>query len=198
MSTEGQGAEMDAAPETHPVAGTRRAANAPYAPPAASWAGAFIAVALLVAGVIALRDTTIALGWVDGQKWVDSFVDWIDGLRFEPWMVPAGIAAALLGVWMVVSAVRPRRRIALPVTAQSAVWIRPADLAHCATAAATTVPGVLEARSTVTPRKLTVRATVTDADDPALANRIRDAVAPIIDALQRQPKLVVRTRTGGR
>ncbi|QCQ93603.1 DUF6286 domain-containing protein [Rhodococcus sp. SGAir0479] len=198
MSADRHESDADGTPGDRAAHRVPAPARTPSAPPAASWAGALLAAALLAAGVIALRDTTIALGWVDGRKWVDAVVEWVDGLRFEPWMIPAGIAAVLLGVWMVVSAVRPRRQIALPLRARSAVWIRPADLAECATAAARTVPGVLEARSTATSRKLTVRATVTDAGDAAITTHVRDAIAPVIDTMQRRPKLVVRTRTGGR
>ncbi len=37
---------------------------------------------------------------------------------------------ALVGVWWVLAALKPRRRTALALQARRAVWIRPRDLAH--------------------------------------------------------------------
>ena len=81
-------------------------------------------------------------------------------------------AAVLVGAWCVYAALRPRRRTAVAVAARSSVWIAPADLARLASRAAETVPGVLDARSSATLRKITVTAHTT-AGSGATADQIR-------------------------
>ena len=95
------------------------------AAPAAGYVGTLIAVLMLGLGVIALRDSAVSAGWLDGRPWITTVINWIDGLTFAWWMIPAGIAAILVGAWWVYAALRPRRRTALAVTAASSVWIAP-------------------------------------------------------------------------
>ncbi|MDX1890723.1 DUF6286 domain-containing protein [Mycolicibacterium sp. 050158] len=172
-------------------------AKAPVAAPAAGYVGTLIAVLLLGLGVVGLRDGAVAAGWLDGMSWTASTVGWLDGLSFAGWMIPVGVVAVLIGVWSVLSALRPRRRTATAVNAQSSVWIGPADLARLATAVAEDVPGVLRARSTATLRKITVTAHTTGGSgatgiDAAVADSVRHAVA-----ILREPvKVRVRTRRG--
>jgi len=55
-------------------------------------------------------------------------------------MIPVGVVLALVGVWWVLAALKPRRR-ALALQARSAVWIRPRDLAHCSPPPPSGYPG---------------------------------------------------------
>jgi hypothetical protein len=174
------------------------AGRAPVAAPAAGYVGTLIAVLMLGLGVIALRDSAVSAGWLDGRPWITTVINWIDGLTFAWWMIPAGIAAILIGAWWVYAALRPRRRTALAVTAASSVWIGPADLARLVSRAAEKVPEVLEARSSATLRKLTVTAHSTVEGGAtqmksAVADAVRDSVAAIVKP---PPKIRVRTRTG--
>ena len=160
--------------------------------------GTLIAVLILGLGVIALRDSAVSAGWLDGRPWITTVINWIDGLTFAWWMIPAGIAAILVGAWWVYAALRPRRR-PLAVYAASSVGIAPADLACLASRAAETVPGVLDALSSATLRKITVTAHTT-ADSgatqmkSAVVEAVRDSAAAIVNP---PPKIRVRTHTGG-
>jgi hypothetical protein len=175
----------------------------PAAPPAAGFAGSLIALLVLALGVIAVRDSAVSAGWLDGRPWTLNTVEWLDGLTFQWWMIPVGILAILVGVWSVYCALRPRRRTALPLAARSSVWIGRTDVALVATRAAEKVPGVLGARSSATLRKVTVTVVAT-ADDRGrngqqLKSAISAAVANSLDPIMAAPpKVVVRMRTGGR
>lgn len=57
--------------------------RAPVAAPAAGYAGTVIALLLLGLGVIALRDSAVSAGWMDGQLFLPSAIGWIDGLGFD-------------------------------------------------------------------------------------------------------------------
>ncbi|HYO04154.1 MAG TPA: hypothetical protein VET27_20700 [Mycobacterium sp.] len=102
-------------------------------------------------------------------------------------MLPAGIVAAVAGLWSLYASARPSRRTSLAVLASSSVWIGPADLARLAAAAAETGPEVLNVRASASRRTITVRAEVTAAGDPAIRKAITTATTP---------RIKVRTRTG--
>ena len=174
------------------------AGPAPVAAPAAGYVGSLIALIMLGLGVGALRDSAVAAGWLDGQEWTKSAIGWIDGLTFDWWMVPVGIAAILIGAWWVYAALRPRRRTAVAVNARRIVWIAPADLARLASRAAENVPGVLQARSSATLRKITVTAhTTADSGDTQIKSAVGDAVrASVLTLMSSPPKIRVRTRKG--
>ncbi|WP_226862611.1 DUF6286 domain-containing protein [Mycolicibacterium baixiangningiae] len=175
----------------------------PAAPPAAGYVGSLIALLVLALGVIAVRDSAVSAGWLDGRPWTLNTVEWLDGLTYQWWMIPLGVIAILVGLWSVYSALRPRRRTALPLAARSSVWIGRSDLALVATRAAEMVPGVLGARSSATLRKVTVTVVTTAHDRGRDAQRLKSAVSAAVtnsleSVMAAPPKVVVRTRTGGR
>ena len=168
----------------------------PVAAPAAGYVAALIALLILAVGVVALRDAAVHFGWLRGTAWTDTAVSGLDGLTYQPWMLPAGIVAILIGLWWVSAALRPRRRTALAVPARTSVWIAKSDLARLASAAAASVPGVLDSRSSASPRTVKVTADVTGSD-PALKAAITTAVADTIGGFTTTtPRIKVRTRTG--
>ena len=86
---------MTTAPE-QTTAATRASANAsmppaapaPVAAPVAGYVGTVLALLMLGAGVIALRDGAVSAGWLDGRPFTTTFVGWLDGLSFAPWIGP--------------------------------------------------------------------------------------------------------------
>ncbi|MFV9427708.1 DUF6286 domain-containing protein [Rhodococcus aetherivorans] len=174
------------------------AGRTPVATPAAGFLGVVLAVILIALGIVALHDAVIAAGWLNGPLWIDAAIDWIDGLSFSSWMIPAGIAALLVGLWMVMCALKPRRKTAIEVAARSAVWIDPVDLARAASHVAERVPGVLSAHAVATRRKMIITAEVTEASNTSIRTAIETAVRDVLAVLAQTPKITVRTRTGGR
>lgn len=170
------------------------------APSAMSWAayvGILIALAMLGAGVIALRDSAISAGWLSGSPWITAAIDWIDGLTFVAWMIPAGVVTILLGAWILYAAVRPRRISACAVRARTSVWLDSTAVARIASATADRVPGVLRARTSAGLRKATVTVHVGAADigphvEAAVAAAVRRALAEILTT---PPHVVVNIRT---
>lgn len=174
------------------------AAPAPVAAPVAGYAGTAVALLMLGAGVIAMRDSAVSAGWLDGRPFTTTFVGWLDGLTFTWWMIPVGLLAVVVGAWCVYAALRPRRRTAVAVAARSSVWMAPADLARVASRAAETVPGVLDARSVATLRKITVTAhTTAGSGAPQIKSEVAEAVRDAATIVSKSPKIRVRTRTGG-
>jgi hypothetical protein len=158
----------------------------------------FLALVLLGVGVVALRDTAVALQWLHGTPWIDAVIDRIDGMSFAWWVIPAGVTALAVGAVLVISAVRPPRKTALAVKAKSSVWISPWELAGLSTFAANSVPGVFDARTAATRRQLAVSARVADAKTvDAKTVEIDAAVRSAIQFLADPPKITVHI-AGGR
>jgi Family of unknown function (DUF6286) len=181
-----------------PVSAARPAAGRPpSALPAAAPAGVLLAFVLLGLGVVALRDTAVALQWLPGTPWIDAMMHRIDGLRFTWTMIPAGLAALVVGMALVFAALRPSRKTALPVTAASSIWISPWELAAVASYAANSVPGVFDARTAATRRILTISARVVDSETAEA--KIADIVAAVHAAtaiVAASPKVTVTIRKG--
>lgn len=133
---------------------------APGRSPVAAATARYVAVALalvvMLGGAVSLREAGIELGWVDGAPWIGAAITALNGLRSQWWMVPAGAVALILGLWLVVVAVRPRRKTVVAVDAAGSVWMRPRDVARLASHAASCVPGVEVLNSAATRRKVTM------------------------------------------
>ena len=190
---------MTTVPDTSPANSAARppAGRPPSALPAAAPAGLFLALVLLGLGLVALRDTAVALQWLPGTPWIDTVVHGIDGLQFTSTMIPAGIAALLLGVALVICALRPARQTVLAVNANSSVWISPWELAAVTSYAANSVPGVFAARTAATRRGVTVSARVTDATTAdTTATDVEAAVRAATGIVDNPPKVTVHIRKG--
>lgn len=170
-----------------------RSAPSPVAAAGASIVGVLLALVLIAAGAIAVRDAALAAGLLHGRPWLPAAIDAVDVVSPATWMLPAGIVVTLLGMALVVVAFLPRRATATALAADTSVYVRHGDIATVATAAALDVPGVLDARSTATRRKVTVRCRVTG-DAAEVRTLVADAVADALRPLHRAPRLAVHTR----
>ncbi|MFD4368313.1 DUF6286 domain-containing protein [Rhodococcus sp. NPDC058521] len=191
--TEGAPRAEDSAPKVYPAAGRQ-----PVAAPAAGLVGAILSLGLLAAGIVGIRDAFVAAGWLDGEMWTKTAANWIDGLTFANWMIPAGIAAVIVGLWFLIAALKPRRKTAIPVDAQTSVWIPPADVARISSVATEPVSGVMSTRTTASRKKVVVASNVTGADTATIKIGIAEAVREALSGLKSPPKITVRTKSGGR
>lgn len=170
----------------------------PLALPAAAFTGPLIAVLVLAAGVIGIRDGVLAAGWITGSSWTTAAAEWIDGLVFAGWMIPVAIVAIIVGLLLLVAALKPRRKTAIALNADTSVWIEPAAVAHIAADAARSVPGVLTAKATATRRTVVVRAQVTGDDRSGITSAVTERVKAALEPVSKAPKVTVRSRIGGR
>ncbi|MDR3663149.1 MAG: DUF6286 domain-containing protein [Mycobacterium sp.] len=170
----------------------------PVAAATARYIAVVLALVLLIVGVVALREAGVVLGWVAGTPWIGTAVTTLDGLRSQWWMVPAGVGALVVGAWLVVLAIRPRRKTVVAVDAAGSVWMRPRDVARLASYAASTVPGVEVLNSAATRRKVTLYVGLTGAEsDIAAKGAIAAAVGSATEILIPTPRIAVRIGTSG-
>lgn len=173
------------------------AGRAPVAAPAAAPVAVLLAVLVMALGVVGVRDALVAAGALGGSLLTARTADAIDGLGPEGWMLPVGVVLALVGMWWVLAALRPRRRTELPLSSHVSVWTRPADVARLATATTDDIPGVTKAGTTATRRRVTVRVQTSLTDTTEVHEQISEAVTARLSALSTSPRVVVRARSSG-
>lgn len=154
--------------------------------------GPLMALVLSAAGVVLLHDAIAEADTRPGRTWIAAVVDGLDGTTAEWWMIPAGLAIAVLGVWLIVTALRPRSRKTVQVTSATGVFLRTGDIARLASAAADDVDGVLAASTVASRRKVTV---TVESDRDQVADHVRDAVTQRLSALTKPIPVKVRVRS---
>lgn len=160
------------------------------APAAATAAGIMLALAVTAAGAAGIHDTLHATGVIGGSPWIG----WVAGkaavLRPADWMIYAGIGAVLVGLWFLISAVKPRRRTHLAVG--DGIWIRRGDIARLAADTARATNAVTSATAKAKARTVRVTATATSADTGQVGADLAAAITHRLQAITPTPR--VRTR----
>ncbi|GAB3691827.1 DUF6286 domain-containing protein [Corynebacterium nasicanis] len=122
--------------------------RAPRANPWARHVAILIGVALCGVAVVCGREIWLRNSTsIDWDTWVEPVTMTIGNATFQPWMLPAGAAAVLLGLFLVWVAVRPRSLTHRAVRSEASLWIRPVDISRLLSATARRVPGVATART---------------------------------------------------
>lgn len=156
-----------------------------------------LAVGLLAVAAIALHDLIIGWNWASGDQWCAAAMRWVGRLSWQSWMLPAAIGSVIVGLWLGWLAIAPRRRTHLSLSTcpfGAAMYLRPTDLALRCSAVARDVDGVDGARTTVGPRKVTVKVqTDTRSNTGAAENAVRRRVSAELAGLTRVPRLVVKS-----
>jgi len=167
------------------------------------WLGVLLAVAVVVLGVLCVREALVADGRIDARPWLAPAVDDLDGVGPSVGLAVLGVVVALVGLWLVGLAFgrRPRTRLAVASAAsgpgaRSGVTIGVGDAARLARVAAADVDDVLEARASATRRRVTVTVTSHEGVDvrPQVEAAVREQLAPLAEPMA--VKVVARYRAG--
>ncbi len=170
-------------------------ARPPVAAPAAAPVGLLIALVLIAAGAVAIREMLLGAHAFSGPEWVANTATWVDNLRPAVWLIPAGIVAVLVGLWWVWAALKPRRRTELKVAGEDVVWMRRSDISRVAHACADSVAGTTTASARTGRRRVTVTITTTEAEAEAMRSAVTDAVTERLAPLERTFTVKVKTKT---
>ena len=174
-----------------------KASKKPVANPTAAVPAILFALVLIGAGVVLGREALLNLGAIDGPEWVAPAAANLDGLTAQPWMLPGGIAAVVVGLIFVFVAIRPRRRTHRALSEQD-VWLRKGDVAAVARAAALDSVGVDSATAKAGNKKVTVAvSTVSGTDTSELKSSVVTSVDDALRPLASTPKVRTRVRTTG-
>jgi len=191
------------AADTTPETVTRRrqvkplsAAKTPVGPGTISALGLLWSALLLGVGVVGVQAALVAAGVLTGTAWLTWVIQQVDGLAPAGWMVVAGVVLVLLGLWLLLTALRPRPRTAVALTAATGVFLKPRDLSRLAVAAADQVDGVQDAKATASRSKVSMQIVSTGGGN--VADEVRAAVTERLEALEKPVKVTVRTQGGPR
>ena len=169
------------------------AAKTPVGPGAVTVVALMLALLVVAVGVLGVHDALVAAGAASGTPWIDAVVKTFNKLTPAVWLAPVGTALVLLGLWMLLTALRPRPRTAIALNAKTGVFLRPRDVAKLARNAAQDVDGVTSAKVTVGRRKVAVAARATTTD--GVEQKITQAVTTGLQALAKTPTVRVTVKT---
>ncbi|MGU3500825.1 DUF6286 domain-containing protein [Mycobacterium sp. C31M] len=185
--------ESDAAQIAAPT--VPRRASAPTALPMAVLIGTAVAVALLCGGVVLLRDSAVHWEWLGGDPWVRTALKHVDGLGFDWSLAPLGVILAVVGIWLVVCGLLPRRRTALAVAAPTSMWLPLRHLGRLVSHAAGSVAGVRDVSCKVSRSRIAVTVEVDALASPTqLRSEVSAAVSDAVGVLVRPPRVSVRLK----
>ena len=167
----------------------------PVAAPGATAVALVLGIGLVGLGVIAGRDALIAGGALSGTPWITAALNTFDGMSAQSWMVPAGAMLAAVGILLVLTAVKPRKRTHRALDIDDA-WLASADIARVAQGAAETVTGTAAVNVSGSRRTVTVNVVpLAGYDHDELVNAVNTAVGQSFSALASAPRLRTRITT---
>ncbi|PID54165.1 MAG: hypothetical protein CSA58_05620 [Micrococcales bacterium] len=172
-------------------------APAQDANPPVSWArlgllGLLLALLMGAAGAVLLRDAVIHAGWLDGRLWMPVAVEALPRIEKNGWLVAAGILSALLGLLLLIWALKPRRSVAVPVPGSPGVYVRGRAVEALAIYAARDVDGVHGVDANASKTAVAVRVMTTG--DPGVGPNVNQAVRRALDGLGPNFGVKVKTR----
>lgn len=177
------------AKETQEFTGPRSGAE-PKGTPSVRWLTVLLGLLLLALSGIIGRDLWYRYQENDPENsWVRPVLDWLGTAAVNPAGVAIGIVVALVGLWLVIAALKPRPRRYVQVDSASSIWMRPVDIARKATASARSELGRANIASRATRKKLTVN--VEDDRSPDLDQRLTEVLNGEMQRLTRTPKVRV-------
>lgn len=187
----------------------------PRRSPAAAAPAVLLGLALCAVAALCVRELLLFHEVIGGAPWLANASVWIARLQWQNWMMAAAPAAVIVGLALIVAALKPRARTHLALTSDTAIWLRPTDLARLCSAVALEERNVLSAITNITPTRAEV--TVTAAhhvenilDQPAepdadlafaelsaeLRQRIHGRVSALVSEFARPLEVRVNIRPG--
>ena len=195
VTTRAETAEA-AGSEGQAAAAPLAAGKTPVGPGAITVVGLLLAVAVIGLGVLGIQTALVSAGALTGTSWLTWLLRGFDGLTAGAWALPVGAAAILLGLFVLVAALRRRPRTAVALRASTGVFLRPHAVARLAEHAADEVDGVSTASASATRSRVRVRVTTTG--DAGVEDAVRAAISERLGALESTPRITVATSGGSR
>lgn len=158
-------------------------ARVPTGPAAAAVVGIVLSLVLIGAGVVAIRDALIKAGALGGSALLPRAGRWLAGLGPTGLVLGLSIASLVVGLVLLVLALRRRSRPDLSLDAATPVHLGARDVARVAAAAADRVDGVQNAHATATRSKVRVVVKVTG-ETPEIAEAVTQRVTEALRSVR--------------
>lgn len=168
------------------------AAKTPVGPGAITFVGVLLALVMVLLGAVGLQTAAAATGLTTSRPWLSRAVDGMQGLKPLGWAVPVAAVLLLVGLWMVITGLRPRPKSAVALNARTGVFLRPRDLARLAHDAADDVDGVTAVHASASRSKVSL--TVQSTGGTRVAEAVEQAVTQRLAPLTKRVRVNVRTK----
>lgn len=109
--------------------------------PAVIWPAVLLALSLITLGVLAVRELLVQQGWIEGSPWLTPLLTASATISADQQTVAAGAIALLLGLLLLVLALRPGSKTHRRAPGEVDVWATPDALGHLARDAAERTKG---------------------------------------------------------
>lgn len=172
-------------------------ARTPAAAPAVTPVGIVLAVAVIALGFVGIEEALTHIGVVGKPSWLEHAVAVVNGTGPQFWMVPVGILVALLGLWLILLGLKPRRRTGVALGSDASIWLRPTDVARIAGDTARHTPGVISASASATRREVRVKVSSTARGADGIREEVAAAVTDRLAALPSRPRVSVQAHIEG-
>jgi hypothetical protein len=174
-------------------------AKAPLGAGATPLVAQLTALGLVALGVVGLQDLLARTDLIAQQPWLDSAVTALDATPSDSvWVLVGGVAAVLLGLALLLTALRRRPRRSLELRARTGVRLRTRDLATLVRHRLETVDGVTDVDVRARRRRLRVVATgvVRDERRGGVVAELERRLEPTLQALEHPPRSRVKLKEG--
>lgn len=162
----------------------------PKGTPAVRWLTILVGLLFLAFAGIIGRDLWYRYQENDPQNsWIKPVFEWLGGAAVDPVGVTVGIIVAIIGLWLIITAFKPRPRTHMQVVSPTSIWVRPVDVARKATASTRSELGRANIASRATRKKLTVN--VEDDGSGQLEERLEGNLNQQLQRLSNPPRVKI-------
>lgn len=165
----------------------------PLGNPGSRWVSVITSIVLLALAGVAGRDL-----WYHyyrdedpGQSWTGQALDFLGSFVSDVTAVIIAVVLALVGLWLLVLAFKPRPRTHVRVHSPVSIWTRPVDIARKATDATRRDTGMDHVRSKANRKKVSVEVT-DDGSGSQLQERVTRSLNNEFKGLATPPAVAVK------
>lgn len=173
-----------------------KAARPPVGTGSSPLIGLLLALGLMALGVVGIQEALVRSEAISDTSWTSTALTRADGVRSATWMLVAFIALIVVGVLLLLVALRRRPRKTLTLTANTGVYLRTRDLSRIVESRLDGTDSITHASARTTRKKLRITVTTVDAaaQNSQLETRVVELIRPTLDALDKAPKTAVTVR----
>lgn len=135
------------------------AARNPKKSPGVRWWAILLSLLLLALAGVLGREIWVLESNTNQGSWLQPILNWFANPARDAVLITAGIGAAILGLWLLLSVLKPAPLRHIKVSSSPAIWMRRKDIETALDDRVRSVPGVTEANVSMSKSSVSVKAT---------------------------------------
>lgn len=160
--------------------------------------GVLWALVLLALAALCVRDALVGFTVLGGKPWIATVTRSAAGITANVWAYPIGGACIVVGLVLLLLALKPQTRRGIDLEAQLRVLISKAAVRRLASASARDVEGVDTASAAASRKRVSIEATIlSDNEADKTKASIKEVVGARLSGLRTTPTVRVKTTSIG-